>query len=314
VPAVYATRTIENRSARLLTGMLIPFMSCSARLPVYVIFGLAFFPRRGDVVIWGLYLTGIVVAAAVGIILSRTVFRGHETGILVMEMPPYRPPSARRVLSYTWEQSAAFVRKAGTFILVGTVVFWALLNLPWGVSEPADSYFGQVSAAASPVLEPAGFGEWEATGALLTGLLAKEMVVSTLSQVYVGEAGGGETAGAPDFLADLQTIVIEFGAATLEAGRQLLETLTPGVTLFPDSGEGKDTALTRALKNAFTPLSAIAFLLFVLLYIPCLATLGAQMQEFGWQWALFSAAITLVVPWTLATLVYQSGRLLGLGG
>ena len=313
VPAIYATRAIESRSARLLTGLLIPFMSCSARLPVYVIFGLAFFPKNGDIVIWSLYLIGIVVAASVGMILSRTVFKESPPGILLMEMPPYRFPSGRRVFKYAWAQSASFVRKAGTFILAGTIIFWALLNLPWGVGTPRASYFGRVSGTVAPLFAPAGFGEWEQSGALLTGLLAKEMVVSTMSQVYVGQAEGVETAvTGSTFLEDIQQIIVGFGAATLDAGKQLIETLTPGITIFAGADEADETALTLALQQAFTPLTAFAFMVFVLLYIPCIATVSAQLQEFGWRWALLSMTIMLAVPWSLAVIVFQSGKLLGL--
>mgnify|MGYP001026994402 CR=1 FL=1 len=311
VPAIYATRAIENRAARVLTGLLIPFMSCSARLPVYVIFGLAFFPRRANVVIWGLYVLGIVVAALVGIVLSRTIFRKSSPETFIMEMPPYRMPTFRELWTYTRIQSSAFVRKAGTFILVISVLFWILINLPWGVENPRDSYFGKVSQAVSPVFEPAGFGEWESTGALMTGILAKEAVVSSLSQIYVGEAG--ETAEPAGFAENAQTIVVGFAGATLDAGKQLLETLTPGFTLFDRAGASQDTALTVALQQAFTPLAALAFLAFVLLYVPCMATMGALVQELGWRWAGLSLLLTLLVPWTVAVAIYQGGRLFGLG-
>jgi ferrous iron transport protein B len=311
VSAIYATRTIENRPARILTGLLIPFMSCSARLPVYVIFGLAFFPRNGDLVIWSLYMIGILMAALVGTILSRTVFKGSPPGILLMEMPPYRLPKPRRVLNYAWEQSASFVRKAGTFILAGTIVFWALMHLPWGVDSTQESYFGRVSDTVAPVFAPAGFGNWQQTGALLTGLLAKEMVVSTMAQVYVGEVEGEETAVPPTFLDGIQQITLGFVTATIDAGKKLIETLTPGLTIFAETDDGQDTALTTALQNAFTPLTAFAFLVFVLLYIPCIATVSAQAHEFGWRWALFSMVIMLAVPWTLSVLIYQGGKLLG---
>lgn len=314
VPAIYATRSIESRSARLLTGLLIPFMSCSARLPVYVIFGLAFFPRNGNLAIMALYLLGILVAAGVGIVLSRTVFRNAPVGILMMEMPPYRRPSTKRVLGYTWNESGAFVRKAGSFILVGTVVFWLLLNLPWGTTDLRKSWFGRASGAVAPVLAPAGFGEWEASGALMTGLLAKEIVVSTLSQVYVGEAEAtADAAPSPSLIEGVKEIATGFVMATVEAGKQILATFTPGVKLFADDGASEDSALMSALRQAFTPLSAFAFLAFVLLYVPCLATVGAQIQEFGWRWAALSIGVMLLVPWTLATLIYQGGQLIGLG-
>ena len=308
VPAIYATRTIENRAARVLTGLLIPFMSCSARLPVYVIFGLAFFPQQANLVIWGLYVMGIVVAALVGIVLSRTIFRESSPETFVMEMPPYRMPALKELWTYTRIQSAAFVRKAGTFILVISILFWVLINLPWGVNNPQESYFGEVSQVVAPVFEPAGFGNWEATGALMTGILAKEAVVSSLSQIYVGERG--EAPEAESFAENVETIVVGFAGATVDAGKQLLETFTPGVTLFNSEEGGQDTALTKALQQTFTPLTALAYLAFVLLYVPCMAAMGALVQEFGWRWASLSMLLTLLVPWSVAVAIYQGGRLL----
>lgn len=316
VPAIYATRTISNRPARLLTGLLIPFMSCSARLPVYIIFGLAFFGARASVVIWGLYMLGVLVAALVGVVLSRTVFRDASPSAFVMEMPPYRWPTARELWQYTWRQSAAFLRKAGTFILAVSVLFWLLLHLPWGVEEPQESAFGRISTALAPVFAPAGFGDWQASGALLTGVLAKESVVASLAQLYVGEeaAAPAEDAGpAPSALEDLKAIGGGFVAATVQTGQAVLEVLTPGITLFEREAEAQDTALTRALRNNYSPLAALSFVVFVLLYVPCMATVAVQIQEFGWRWAALSAVIMLIVPWVMATLLYQSGRLLGFG-
>ena len=218
-------------------------MSCSARLPVYVIFGLAFFPRNGSLAIMALYLLGICVAAAVGMVLSRTVFRDAPAGILMMEMPPYRRRRPSVSCRYTWSESSAFVRRAGSFILVGTVVFWLLLNLPWGATDLRQSWFGKASGAVAPVLEPAGFGEWEASGALVTGLLAKEIVVSTLSQVYVGEArdaGRCSRACSPvTARGHDRDCHADSSLATVEAGKQLLETFTPGVTLFAADAAGQ---------------------------------------------------------------------------
>lgn len=312
VPAIYATRTIENRAARLLTGLLIPFMSCSARLPVYVIFGLAFFGERASLVIWGMYVLGVAMAALVGVVLSRTVFRQASPSTFVMEMPSYRWPAPGELWRYTWRQTAAFLRKAGTFILFVSVLFWVLLHLPWGVEDARDSAFGQVSQTIAPLFEPAGFGTWEASGALLTGVLAKEAVVASLSQVYVGGDTAQETATV-SFWDDLKQVGEGFVSATLETGRAVLDVLTPGVSLFDDGGAQQDTALTTALRRSFTPLAGFAFVVFVLLYVPCMATVGAQIQEFGWRWAGLSALIMLVVPWLAAVSVYQGGRLLGFG-
>ena len=313
VPAIYATRTIERREARLLTGLLIPFMSCSARLPVYLIFGLAFFPDHANLVITGMYITGIMVAAVVGIILSRTLFKGRTLSILVMELPAYRIPTLKCVIDYAWDQTKQFVRKAGMLIVMFSMGLWLLLNLPWGVADHHQSYYGRLSSGLSPVLEPAGFGTMEASGALVTGLVAKEIVVSTLAQLYHApqEEAAEENLSLWE---EVQAILWGFGEATLQSGKELMEVFTPGISLFSDEeGNGENVALSRALQKAFTPLSAISFLLFVLLYVPCVATIGAQRQEFGWKWAAVSVAITLVVPWVMSVLVYQTGSLLGLG-
>ncbi len=314
VPGIYATRTIENRSARTLTGLLIPFMSCSARLPVYILFGMAFFPSHAGTVIWGMYVIGVLVAIVVGLILSRTVFKNTERGAFVMELPPYRMPTFKGLIIHMWEHTSGFVRKAGTVIVAVTVVIWFLLSMPWGVENPHNSYFGQVSDAIAPVFAPAGFGKWEASGSLIAGFIAKEVVVSTMAQVYVGEGAAGGPSEPTTFLQDVRDIVVGFGDATVSATKELLEVFTPGITIFPaKENEDRQTALSRALQNAFTPLAAFAFLIFVLLYVPCVATVAAQAQEFGWQWAAFSVGLNMTVAWVLAILVYQGGRLLGLG-
>ena len=311
VPAIYATRTIENRAARVLTGLLIPFMSCSARLPVYVIFGLAFFGNRAGIVIWGLYVLGVIVAAIAGVVLSRTVFRQAAPTALVMEMPPYRIPPLRELWRYTRRQTAAFLRKAGTFILAVSVLFWLLLNLPWGVQNPEESAFGRISQAIAPVFEPAGFGSWEASGALLTGIVAKEAVVASLAQIYVGDDAANQPAQAPPFVQELGEIGKGFVAATGETARAFVDVLTPGLSLDRAAPGNQDTALSVALRGAYSPLSALAFVVFVLLYVPCMATIGVQIQEFGWRWAGLSVAIMLLVPWLAAVLIFQGGRLLG---
>lgn len=316
VPAIYATRTIESRSARILTGLLIPAMSCSARLPVYIVFGMALFPAQANTVIWAMYITGIVVAALVGLLLSRTVFRGSERGAFILELPPYRVPNLRSLWRHTWGHTSGFVRKAGTVILGASIVLWLLLHLPWGVTNQRDSYFGQVSSVISPVFAPAGFATWQATGSLISGIMAKEIVVSSMAQVYdvpeQADAATVEEAAPPTALQELTGIVTGFGDATISAGKRLVTMVTPGLQLFPEEEDtAEDTALSLALRNAFTPLTGIAFLVFVLLYVPCIATVGAIRHEFGTRWMFASLALTMILPWVVSTMVYQGGRLLG---
>jgi ferrous iron transport protein B len=311
VPAVYATRTIASRRDRTLTALLVPLMSCSARLPVYVVFGLAFFGSRAGTVIWAMYALGIVAAMLAGMVFTRTILKPDFSSAFVLELPPYRQPALKSVLIHMWENTREFVRKAGTTILTASVVMWLLLNLPWGVADQRDSYFGKVSGAIAPVFAPLGFDNWETGGALVSGFMAKEIVVSTLSQVYLG--GEDAEAVAPTTLGeDLLGIGQGFAEATLSSGKILLS-IVPGVNLVDEAAEPEDTALSRALHKQFTPLSALALLVFVLLYVPCVATLGAIKHEFGASWAVTSAIYQTLLAWVAALMVYQVGRLLGFG-
>ncbi|MBN8581161.1 MAG: ferrous iron transport protein B [Anaerolineae bacterium] len=311
VPAIYATRTIASRRDRILTALLVPLMSCSARLPVYVVFGLAFFGARAGTVIWAMYALGILVAMLAGMVFTRTILKPDASSAFVLELPPYRQPALKSILIHMWENTSEFIRKAGTMIFVTSVVMWFLLNLPWGVENQRDSYFGTVSGAISPVFAPLGFGNWETGGALVTGFVAKEIVVSTMSQIYLG---GEEVLEAEPktFSEDLIGIGRGFLDATISSGKILIS-IIPGVNLVDEETESEDTALSLALRESFTPLSALALLIFVLLYVPCVATLGAIKHEFGTSWAVVSAVYQTAVAWVAAFIVYQGGLLLGLG-
>jgi ferrous iron transport protein B len=311
VPAIYATRTLENERDRILTGLLVPLMSCSARLPVYVVFGLALFGANAGTLIWTMYALGIFMAMLVGALFSRTIFPKDKDAAFVLELPPYRLPRLKSLLTYTWERSRGFVKKAGTIILAVSVLLWFLLNIPWGVQNQRESLFGQVSARIAPVFEPLGFGSWEPAGALVSGFIAKEIVVSTITQIYVG-ADEPDVEAASTFGEDLVLIVGGFVDAVVDAGKALINIL-PGVNLNTGDEEGEDTALSGALRASFTPLAAVAFVAFILLYVPCVATLGAIRHEYGSRWAVFAAAYQLALAWGVAFVVYQGGRLMGFG-
>jgi ferrous iron transport protein B len=207
-----------------------------------------------------------------------------------------------------WERSSAFVRKAGVYILAAAIVIWFLLNMPWGVDDQRDSWFGHTGATISHVLEPAGFGNWEASGALVSGFVAKETVVSTMSEIYVGgtEDDGKEFPSTPAEVGD----IFEGGVRAVRDSIKAIPELVPGVLATAPSEE---TELQAALKPVFSQRAAVAFLVFVLLYVPCVASLAAFRQEFGWRWAGFAAVYYTAVAWVVAVVVYQGAGLLGVG-
>ncbi len=311
VPAIYATRTIASRRDRILTALLVPLMSCSARLPVYVVFGLAFFGVRAGTVIWGMYALGIVVAMIAGMVFTRTILKPDASSAFVLELPPYRQPALKSVLIHMWENTREFVRKAGTTILSASIIMWILLNLPWGVVNQRDSYFGKFSGAIAPVFAPLGFGNWETGGALVSGFMAKEIVVSTMSQIYLGDSQAASPAETT-FGEDIISIGRGFVNAGIRSGKILLSIL-PGVNLVDNTTQSEDTALSLILRDKFSTLGALSLLVFVLLYVPCIATLGAIKHEFGLSWAVTSAVYQTIVAWIFAFLVYQAGLLLGFG-
>jgi ferrous iron transport protein B len=311
VPAVYATRTIASRRDRILTALLVPLMSCSARLPVYVVFGLAFFGSKAGTVIWAMYALGIVVAMLAGMVFTQTILKPDVSSAFVLELPPYRQPALKSVLIHMWENTSGFIRKAGTTILLVSIVMWFLLNIPWGITDKQDSLLGKFSTAIAPVFAPLGFGNWETGGALVSGFMAKEIVVSSMSQIYLGN-GDTQTTEPSTLKEDIVFITRGFVDAAISSGKILLSIL-PGVDLTGNQAQTENTALSSALQQRFTTLSAVSLLVFVLLYVPCIATLGAIKHEFGTSWAVTSAIYQTAVAWVIAFIIYQGGLMLGFG-
>jgi ferrous iron transport protein B len=314
VPAIYATRTLENPRDKALTALLIPLMSCGARLPVYVVFIGAFFPKHGGSVLWSLYVMGILLAIGMGFIFKKTLFKG-DAPMFIMELPPYRMPSLRSLLIHTWEKGKHFLIKAGTYILAVSIMVWFLLNLPWGVEHKKDSYLGQVGGVVAPVLAPLGFGTWEASSSLIAGLVAKEIVVGTMGEIYVKKEATKEAA-KPGIGEELRMV----GTSLLKAAGESVSNLTStfGVTSLSAGEDAEKTAertpLREELKKQFSPLAAYAFIVFVLLYMPCVVAAVAMVQEFGtWKWYGIAFAYQMILAWGMACLVYQGGKLLGLG-
>jgi ferrous iron transport protein B len=286
-------------------------MSCGARLPVYVLFVGVFFPHRPGTVIWSLYVIGIVLAIAMGLVFKKTLFRG-EAPAFIMELPPYRMPSLRSVCLHTWEKGKHFLVKAGTYILAVSVIVWFMLNLPWGVASKKDSYLGKAGQVMAPALAPLGFGTWEAASSLMTGVIAKEIVVGTMAEIYAPEHKE-EDAAKPTLGEDLKEIVVSFGKAAREAVGNVVSTL--GVSKLSFEGHAGQSRLEEAVRARFTPLTALGFMIFVLLYMPCVVVAIAIRQEFGgWKWFGVAFLYQTALAWSMALLVYQGGRLLGLGG
>lgn len=306
VPGIYATRTLENPRDKVLTALLIPLMSCGARLPVYVLFVGVFFPNSSGTVIWSLYVMGILLAVLMGMIFKKTLFRG-EAPMFIMELPPYRMPSFRSLCLHTWEKGKHFLFKAGTYIFAVSILVWFMLNLPWGVEHKRDSYLGRAGAAIAPIFEPAGFGTWEAASSLITGVIAKEIVVGTMGEIYAPKHE--DKKDDPSVGEDLKEIAVSFGTAAKTALWTLL--MIPG----EEEKEEDQTALKQAVLAGFTPLSSYAFMAFVLLYMPCVIVGVAMRQEFGtWKWAGVGFFYQTVLAWLVAVLIFQGGQLLGLGG
>ncbi|MCX7614057.1 MAG: ferrous iron transport protein B [Caldimicrobium sp.] len=308
VPSVYATRVLEQEKERKLTIFLVPFMSCGARLPVYVVFVNAFFEKASGTVLFSLYVLGIVVAIIVGIIFHKLVYKGVSSPF-IMELPPYRLPTLRDLRVHTWMKLRHFVIKAGTWILAINILVWSLLNLPWKPETPGESLLGRVGSVIAPLFKPLGFGNWESASSLLAGSLAKEVVVSTMAQIYGSEEEAKEEEQA-SLSEDLLNIAKNFWEKTLEAINNLISTLGIATLTAEEPEEAK--GLLPRIQEHFTPLSAFSFTVFVLLYWPCFVYGIALKAELG-SFRLYLQAILLhtLVAWFVALIIYQIGRILG---
>jgi ferrous iron transport protein B len=323
VPAIYGTRTLESDRDRTLTALLVPFMSCGARLPVYVMMATIFFPNHAGLVVFSMYLLGIAVAMAVGAILRRSVLRGGEAAPTIMELPPYRLPTVRSIWFHTWGRTRAFLRGAGTIILVTSVVVWLAMAIPVGGtgtfadSDVDDSVFAVAAGAVAPALAPLGFGSWEASGSLMSGFVAKEVIISTMAQVYGVEEDTASESGKPVY-EDVSEIVVGFGRATVDTVKAVPAIV--GIDLRESDEEEIQGDLAIAIDAGFEEssgghgaLAALAFMVFVLLYTPCMAAIAAQRHELGTRWMWGSVLGQTALAWVMAFVVFQGGLLLGVG-
>lgn len=281
VPAIMATRTIESRRSRLITMLIMPMMSCSARLPIYImIIGTFFAQKYRQDVMFSLYIIGILMAVLISRIFSRFVIKGEDTPF-VMELPPYRLPTWKATLRHTWEKGKQYLKKMGGIILVASIIVWALGYFPHNdqlssQEQQEQSYIGRLGKTIEPVFRPHGF-DWKLDVGLISGIGAKEIVASTLGVLYTDDESFSDDDS------------------------------------YSDDNEKYTNLRKKMIADGITPLSAFCFLLFVLLYFPCIATIAAIKGETGsWKWATFTAVYTTALAWIVSAAVYQIGTLLGL--
>lgn len=278
VPAIMATRTIESRRSRLITMLVLPMMSCSARLPIYIMITGTFFALQyRSIIMLSLYAIGILMAVIISRLFSKYVIKGEDTPF-VMELPPYRFPTSKAIIRHTWEKGKQYLKKMGGIILVASIIVWALGYFPHNdqldnQAQQEQSYIGRIGKAIEPVFRPQGF-DWKLDVGLLAGVGAKEIVASTMGVLYSNDSSVAESNDT-------------------------------------DNDTAKYTRLRhQMLSDGITPLAAYSYLLFVLLYFPCVATIAAIKNESGsWKWALFGALYTTALAWIVSAAIYQVGQL-----
>ena len=318
VPAVMATRTIESHKSRLITMLIIPLMSCAGRMPVYILLAGAFFPRHAGLVLLGLYALGIGLAILAAKIMSR--FFKEDDLPFVMELPPYRVPTAKSIFRHTWEKGRQYLQKMSGVILIFSVALWFLSYFPnhdsyGSVAEQQEhSFIGYVGKAMEPVLEPLGF-DWRMGVGIVAGVGAKELVVSTLGVMYadepVAESGldDGRVAdgkGTDGLGADWQETDDQV------TGDQAAGDAASDISASADkAATAGETRLQKALLRSVSPAGALAYMVFILLYFPCIATFIAIKNESGgWKWAIFTAVYTIALAWTAAFITFRIASLL----
>ena len=274
VPAVMATRTIESKRSRFITMLILPLMSCSARFPIYImIIGTMFAQQYRSTIMFSLYIIGILMAVLMSRLFSKFLFKGEDTPF-VMELPPYRFPTAKAIGRHTWQKGKEYLKKMGGIILVASLIVWALGYFPHNdqltkQEQQEQSFIGHIGHAIEPVFRPQGF-DWKLDVAVVSGVGAKEIVASTMGILYTSDVAAEE--------------------GSEQAYRHLEH---------------------QMLADGITPLVAYSFLVFVLLYFPCIATIAAIKNETGsWKWAAFAATYTTLLAWVVSALVYQIGKLI----
>ncbi|WPC39448.1 ferrous iron transport protein B [Clostridium sp. JS66] len=255
VPGIMSARTLESEKDRKLTALLVPLMSCNARLPIYAVFASAFFPAKQTGIIMSLYLLGIIISFIIGLLFKNTLFKKEEEPFII-ELPEYKLPEFRNVILHTWDKGKGFLKKAGTIIFSMSILIWFLSNFNiYGMTDINNSILSYIGKCISIIFKPLGFGDWQSSVSLLTGLMAKEAVIGTMGVIYGGD-------------------------------------------------------LKLSLLHHFTPISAYAFLVFVLLYTPCISAVGAMKKEYGKNMAIFSVVYQFGLAWLVSFIVFRLGSLI----
>lgn len=310
VPSVMGARTLDAPRERLMTIMMAPFMSCGARLAIFAVFAAAFFGQQGALVVFSLYILGIVMAILTGLMLKHTIMRGEATPF-VMELPVYHVPHLKSLLLQTWQRLKGFVLRAGKVIVIVSIFIGALNSFSFSgkeVDNINDSALASVSRVLTPLLKPIGVHEdnWQATVGLFTGAMAKEVVVGTLNTLYTAEDMHEEPFDAANF-----NLLDELGGAAGETWQSLKDTFSLSVLLNPieaskGDGEMASGAMGVMSSKFGSPAAAYSYLIFVLLYIPCISVMGAVARESSRGWMMFSVLWGLNIAYSLSTLYYQT--------
>ncbi len=309
VPAIIATKNLRSQSDKMLVIMMIPFMSCPARLVVFAFFAITFFDYPA-VVIAGLYILGIVVAVLTALLFKRSMFKG-KTGHFVLELPPYRMPSFRTLFLIVFAHVKSFLLRAGTAIFIVSVVVWFLLNMPPNQKDSGESIAAHIGKAITPLFSPIGLDDWRAPTSLIPAFLAREIALSTMAIIYRATDGDDsfaqDHAGSYPVGKELKKQVVGLGTAVKDSFISLFS-IMPQVFQVDSAGGQADT--TRAkIKQSFTTLSAMSFMILLLIYNSCVATVSIMIREIGRKYALSYLAYSFVVAWLLAFVVFQLGTL-----
>lgn len=316
VPGIMATRTLESHRDRILAILMNPFMSCGARLPIYTLFAAAFFPQRGGLVIFGLYLIGIALAVMTGLLFKNTLLRGEVTSF-VMELPPYHLPTFSGVMYHTWHRLKSFLIKAGKVILLIVAILGFLNSLgtdgSFGNSDSKDSVLSAMGRTVTPIFRPMGIQDenWPATVGLFTGIFAKEAVVGTLDSIYAQfEANEEVTAEEAVVRFNFWQGIIDAFAAIPAGFEGLLDSLKDPLGI-----SGALKSVDESSQNSYSTMvsrfgthgnkAAFAYLLFILIYSPCVAALAAIYREIGLRWMLFAVSYLTLLAWVVSTMYYQ---------